>query len=794
MKTKDIYLSWLIRRSGFFDREYYLARNPDVRDAGADPVQHYLRYGWKEGRDPSSAFNTRLYLEANPDVAVAGINPLVHYLQYGKKEGRRVLPDAATNGSTPLYQDAPPRDGGEKPGRPWDTNLFERVEEAQAASSDADQVSATEMLTSLSRNYFDTSVKLAKLQADAPETMRQLEKAQSELKAIRGDRWMRLFFKLRKAIASFSKGTGADPFAVSPSVEKKRSKIPLVSVVIPIYDRTNILIESIESILRQSFQDFELLLVCDGSPEATRSIISDYARNNQKVRAFFFNDGPSGSAVRARNKGIREARGTYLAFQDSDDVSDPDRLKNSLAAFEESGADVVYGGWRVLTDGTRAHELKTGQEIFPGPCDLESLLESCVPCQSTVMAKTSALRAVGGLNPELKYREDHELWLRLAYQGYKFFAVNQVLTNLRLHRNNLELVYKADDARYREKMLSLYTRNPRVLPKVGYVIPNTQISGGIAMVCQYANRLLAKGFNITLIAKDDSTSIDWFPGQLVEILPLTGIETNYDILLATSWETAQAVKDLPAGRKFYFVQGQEPAFYPPDQVETIERVKQTYRMDFEFLAVAKWLQAWLKTEFNQEAVFLPNGIDTGIFHRVPPIEPKTRQPRILLEGSIAYPFKGMEEAFRAIEGLDCEVWCVSGVGIPRPGWQCDRFFERVPFHVMNHVYSSCDILLKMSHTEGFPLPGLEMMACGGMVVASRIPGFEEYMVDGYNGLLVPVHDHHAAREALQRLISDSSLRAQLVQNGMRTVKQWTWDAPVIQLVNLFTEQQGEPLE
>ena len=189
MKTKDIYLSWLIRRSGFFDREYYLARNPDVRDAGADPVQHYLRYGWKEGRDPSSVFNTRLYLEANPDVAVAGINPLVHYLQYGKKEGRRVLPDAATNGSTPLYQDAPPRDGGEKPGRPWDTNLFERVEEAQAASSDADQVSATEMLAELSRNYFDTSVKLAKLQVEVPNTRRQLEKAQSELKAIRGDRW-----------------------------------------------------------------------------------------------------------------------------------------------------------------------------------------------------------------------------------------------------------------------------------------------------------------------------------------------------------------------------------------------------------------------------------------------------------------------------------------------------------------------------------------------------------------------------------------------------------------------------
>ena len=71
-----------------FDAAYYLAQNPDVAAAGADPYQHYAMYGWKEGRNPSALFNTRYYLNQNPDVAAAGINPLTHFEQYGWNEGR----------------------------------------------------------------------------------------------------------------------------------------------------------------------------------------------------------------------------------------------------------------------------------------------------------------------------------------------------------------------------------------------------------------------------------------------------------------------------------------------------------------------------------------------------------------------------------------------------------------------------------------------------------------------------------------------------------------------------------
>ncbi|MBL3589735.1 MAG: hypothetical protein JMN24_08070 [gamma proteobacterium endosymbiont of Lamellibrachia anaximandri] len=78
----------LLKDSGLFDESWYLAEYPDVAEAGVDPIQHYLRYGASEGRNPSPKFDTTFYLTTNPDIAQAEINPLIHYLRYGKEEGR----------------------------------------------------------------------------------------------------------------------------------------------------------------------------------------------------------------------------------------------------------------------------------------------------------------------------------------------------------------------------------------------------------------------------------------------------------------------------------------------------------------------------------------------------------------------------------------------------------------------------------------------------------------------------------------------------------------------------------
>lgn len=75
-------------RLGGFNEAYYLWSNPDVAEAGVDPLTHFLKHGWKEGRNPCESFSTNGYLASNPDVKAANINPLVHFWERGLAEGR----------------------------------------------------------------------------------------------------------------------------------------------------------------------------------------------------------------------------------------------------------------------------------------------------------------------------------------------------------------------------------------------------------------------------------------------------------------------------------------------------------------------------------------------------------------------------------------------------------------------------------------------------------------------------------------------------------------------------------
>ncbi|WP_291321203.1 hypothetical protein [Desulfonatronospira sp.] len=85
-KKKKLFES--IKESGFFDAQYYIEHNPDVKQSDMDPLTHYMNHGWKEGLNPSAKFNTNKYLEQNPDVSMDYINPLEHYVLYGQHENR----------------------------------------------------------------------------------------------------------------------------------------------------------------------------------------------------------------------------------------------------------------------------------------------------------------------------------------------------------------------------------------------------------------------------------------------------------------------------------------------------------------------------------------------------------------------------------------------------------------------------------------------------------------------------------------------------------------------------------
>lgn len=361
----------------------------------------------------------------------------------------------------------------------------------------------------------------------------------------------------------------------------------------------------------------------------------------------------------------------------------------------------------------------------------------------------------------------------------------QNLFLLRKNRKRLVPFKSSPHVKIQVKNLKKQNKILPLKPKIAYVIPGTAISGGVAVICEHTNRLLQRGYDVSIISEDNFGKIAWFPNQQVPILPLNQTaDINFDIIVATGWTTAYIVQQLQADRKMYFVQSDESRFYAPKSLKS-KWAKKTYAMNFEFITMARWLQDWLKNEFGKNSTYVPNGINEAIIFPDKPIKRKENKTRILLEGPINIPSKGMEDAFMAVNRLDCEVWCVSSFGTPKPSWKCDKFFEKVPFGRMRHIYSSCDILLKMSRVESFAYPPLEMMACGGTAVIGEVTGINEYAIDGFNSLIVEQGDIHGAHKALKKLIENKKLRNKLSANGKKTAKKFRWQPSIDILENII---------
>ncbi|WP_081420444.1 glycosyltransferase family 2 protein [Pseudoxanthomonas sp. Root630] len=136
---------------------------------------------------------------------------------------------------------------------------------------------------------------------------------------------------------------------MNPDVPTPDTDAPLVSVVMPVYNAEATMVRSIESVLGQSHRQVELILVNDGSRDGSATIMDAYAARDARVVVVHQ---ANGGVAAARNRGLQEARGTHVAFLDSDDWWDPDKLALQLAHMARTGARVCYTAYqRVAEDG-----------------------------------------------------------------------------------------------------------------------------------------------------------------------------------------------------------------------------------------------------------------------------------------------------------------------------------------------------------------------------------------------------------------------------------------------------------
>ena len=209
---------------------------------------------------------------------------------------------------------------------------------------------------------------------------------------------------------------------------------PSISVIIPAYNVAPYIAETLDSVFAQTLSEFEVIIVNDGSPD-TDELDRALAPYLERVR--YFRQENRGAAA-ARNCGLQEAHGEFVAFLDGDDLWMPDYLEKQLEFVRAGGYDLAYADALLFGDSPLAG--KTYMESTPsdGPVTFLSLIRrECNLLTSGVIARRLALVEAGLFEERLRQAQDFELWARLARRGAHLAYQRKVLLRYRCRENSL---------------------------------------------------------------------------------------------------------------------------------------------------------------------------------------------------------------------------------------------------------------------------------------------------------------------------------------------------------------------
>ncbi|KAA5546129.1 glycosyltransferase [Roseiconus nitratireducens] len=232
---------------------------------------------------------------------------------------------------------------------------------------------------------------------------------------------------------------------------------PLLSIVMAVHDGADYLPAAIDSILNQTFSQFEFLIVDDGSDSATKEILSQISDSRVQI----ITQSQQG-LTRSLNTGLAKARGKYIARMDADDVAFPDRLERQFQ-YLEANPDVVALGTNVV------YIDRDNRSLFMRRLPVNH--DEIIKCQlsdwggflvhPSVMMRSQSVREIGGYDDSFRYAQDYDLWFRLADTG-KLANLSSPLLYYRIHGKGLTQSRQNEQAQCREAILN------RELAKRGY--------------------------------------------------------------------------------------------------------------------------------------------------------------------------------------------------------------------------------------------------------------------------------------------------------------------------------------
>lgn len=212
----------------------------------------------------------------------------------------------------------------------------------------------------------------------------------------------------------------------------------LVSIITPVFNALPFVSKTIDSVLNQTYQHWELILVDDGSTDGSYMKIEPYLKDSRIKYIHQENQGQG----KARNTGIKASKGDFIAFLDSDDLWVPEKLDLQISLFDEQDIDLVYSNAFIInSDGICSDiVMKTGSQAgIQAESDLlRNLIRGniFVPILTVLLKRESIINSLGfDESTDLKNAEDFDLWIRIASQGAKFLFEDRFLSYYRIHEN-----------------------------------------------------------------------------------------------------------------------------------------------------------------------------------------------------------------------------------------------------------------------------------------------------------------------------------------------------------------------
>ena len=202
--------------------------------------------------------------------------------------------------------------------------------------------------------------------------------------------------------------------------------VPTVSVLMCVYNDENFVGHAIESILGQTFGDFEFVIVNDGSTDGTPGILAEYSAKDSRIRVF--SQANMGTTA-AANFGLFAARSIYVARLDSDDISYPHRLQTEVDFLERYPHVALVGGGADIID---REGIIIGARNIRTTSPARTLTHRCIYQQSDVMFRRDMVVALGGYREKFRNAQDYDLWLRIS-EVADIAKLNEVLGQWRLN-------------------------------------------------------------------------------------------------------------------------------------------------------------------------------------------------------------------------------------------------------------------------------------------------------------------------------------------------------------------------